>query len=201
MVHFLHDLESVYWQYIWFLHNRIPVEKLSTTSLENVQQQAKLYFGHNVHGSRDRFKVIRNHGSDMVIRSSLTPMHSRRYLSPISFAGQLRGEYTRVLKKLPNQIGDTWRLGNVFNEEIYRNFHGMLQHILRTETAPYPVVPIESANDHTRTKKRKLQPSEPDAPTNKKQKLRSSKPDAPSNTKRKLRSSEPDASTNKKQLS
>lgn len=170
LVHFVHDLESVYWQYLWFLHNRVPAE-LSPTSFESVQQQAALYFGHDIHGNEDRFAVIRDFWSHVEIKATLKSLHnSLPYLDPISFAENLREEYTRVVKSLPKQIGETWRLENVFNDEIYRDFHGMLQHLLRTETAAYPVVPIECA-DHTPTKKRKHQPPEPDALTNKKRKL------------------------------
>ncbi|KAF5374406.1 hypothetical protein D9757_011827 [Collybiopsis confluens] len=87
-VHFVHDLESIYWQYLWFLHNRIPDRRVSRESLDQISDRAKLYFGHNINGNDDRSRIIQEPGSNLELQQYLSPVHSTSYLKLLSLSGK-----------------------------------------------------------------------------------------------------------------
>ncbi|KAH7881220.1 uncharacterized protein C8R40DRAFT_26445 [Lentinula edodes] len=130
--HFVHDVESVYWQYLWFLHNRIPkTPEPSQSALEKVKQQAGRYFGHSIDGNQDRFEVIRNETSDIKLLGVLESVYCPLILQPLDLSITLREEYRRVVRSLPmKKSDDAWRLGDVFNGDIYEKFLGKLQAVL-----------------------------------------------------------------------
>ncbi|KAH7868680.1 uncharacterized protein C8R40DRAFT_1260346, partial [Lentinula edodes] len=130
--HFVHDIESVYWQYLWFLHNRIPkTSEPSQSALEEIKQQAKLYFGYGIDGNHTRFDVIRNEASNVLLRGVLESVYRPLILQLLDLSITLREEYRRVVRSLPmKKSDDAWRLGDVFNGDIYEKFLGKLQAVL-----------------------------------------------------------------------
>ncbi|KAJ4471285.1 hypothetical protein C8J55DRAFT_521295 [Lentinula edodes] len=130
--HFVHDVESVYWQYLWFLHNRIPkTPEPSQSALEKVKRQARRYFGHSIDGNQDRFDVIRNETSHILLLGVLESVYCPLILQPLDLSITLREEYRRVVRSLPmKKSDDAWRLGDVFNGDIYEKFLGKLQAVL-----------------------------------------------------------------------
>ncbi|KAJ3895751.1 hypothetical protein GG344DRAFT_72753 [Lentinula edodes] len=145
--HFVHDVESVYWQYLWFLHNRIPkTPEPSQSALEKVKRQAGRYFGHSIDGNQDRFEVIRNETSDIKLLGVLESIYCPLILQPLDLSITLREEYRRVVRALPmKKSDDSWRLGDVFNGDIYEKFLGKLQAVLDA----YPVVTVDAASRGT----------------------------------------------------
>ncbi|KAF5378713.1 hypothetical protein D9757_010779 [Collybiopsis confluens] len=165
-VHFVHDLESVYWQYLWFLHNRIPDQRVSRESLDQISDRAKLYFGHNINGNDDRSRIIQEPGSNLELQQYLSPVHSTSYLKLLSLSESLRQEYGRLLQLPPERTDDDddevdddarrqedrgskkhiYRLKDSrFNEQIYKEFEGMLEDLLKNEPDDCPVISIEDA--------------------------------------------------------
>ena len=63
-VHFLHDVESLYWLYVWFLHRHIPSEAVadSTEELENIEAEVVAswikYFSCGIEGNVSRTALI-----------------------------------------------------------------------------------------------------------------------------------------------
>ncbi|KAJ4472440.1 hypothetical protein C8J55DRAFT_491120 [Lentinula edodes] len=145
--HFVHDVESVYWQYLWFLHNRIPkTPEPSQSALEKVKRQAGRYFGHSIDGNQDRFEVIRNETSDIKLLGVLESIYCPLILQPLDLSITLREEYRRVVRALPmKKSDDSWRLGDVFNGDIYEKFLGKLQAVLDA----YPVITVDAASRGT----------------------------------------------------
>ncbi|KAF8831872.1 hypothetical protein HHX47_DHR1000921 [Lentinula edodes] len=146
--HFVHDIESVYWQYLWFLHNRYPkISKPSQSALEEIKQQAKLYFGYGIDGNHDRFDVIRNETSHILLRGVLESVYCPLILQPLDLSITLREEYRRVVRSLPmKKSDDAWRLGDVFNGDIYEQFLGMLQTVLDAYPDGYAVITVDAAS-------------------------------------------------------
>ncbi|KAJ3929471.1 MAG: hypothetical protein NXY57DRAFT_1016518 [Lentinula lateritia] len=130
--HFVHDVESVYWQYLWFLHKRIPkTPEPSQSALEKVKRQARRYFGHSIDGNQDRFEVIRNETSYILLGGVLESVYCPLILQPLDLSITLREEYRRVVRSLPMKTSDdAWRLGDVFNGDVYEKFLGKLQAVL-----------------------------------------------------------------------
>ncbi|KAJ3869247.1 hypothetical protein EV359DRAFT_76942 [Lentinula novae-zelandiae] len=145
--HFVHDVESIYWQYLWFLHNRIPkTPEPSQSALEKVKRQAGRYFGHSIDGNQDRFEVIRNETSDIKLRGVLESIYCPLILQPLDLSITLREEYRRVVRSLPmKKSDDAWRLGDVFNGDIYEKFLGKLQAVLDA----YSVITVDAASRGT----------------------------------------------------
>ncbi|KAJ3857428.1 hypothetical protein EV368DRAFT_77782 [Lentinula lateritia] len=144
--HFVHDVESVYWQYLWYLHNRIPkTPKPSQSALENVKRQAGRYFGHGIDGNLDRIEVIRNETSDIKLQGVLELVHCRPILQPLDLSITLREEYRRVVKSLPIKNDDAWRLGDVFNRDIYKKFSRKFQAVLDAYPDGYAVITVDAA--------------------------------------------------------
>ncbi|KAJ4486623.1 hypothetical protein C8J55DRAFT_508121 [Lentinula edodes] len=145
--HFVHDIESVYWQYLWFLHNRIPkTSEPSQSALEEIKQQAKLYFGYGIDGNHTRFDVIRNKASNILLRGVLESVYRPLILQLLDLSITLREEYRRVVRSLPmKKSDDAWRLGDVFNGDIYEKFLGKLQAVLDAYPDGYAVITLDAA--------------------------------------------------------
>ncbi|KAJ3856785.1 hypothetical protein EV368DRAFT_78363 [Lentinula lateritia] len=145
--HFVHDIESVYWQYLWFLHNRIPKSPgPSQSALEKVKRQARRYFGHSIDGNQDRFEVIRTETSNILLRGVLKSVYCEPILQPLDLSITLREEYRRVVRSLPmKKSDDAWRLGDVFNGDIYEKFLGNFQAVLDAYPDGYAVITVDAA--------------------------------------------------------
>ena len=66
-VHFLHDVESLYWLYLWFIHFRIPCQAITVSveeaenvkkALAEVDKSSKDYFFCGVEGNAHRMLLI-----------------------------------------------------------------------------------------------------------------------------------------------
>lgn len=144
-VNYLHDLESIYWQYLWFFHNRIPSENTaSPEDLGAIQQQSKQYFGHNINGNQNRACVIQLPQRYAPIRRCLRKAHSENSLKPLQLSSSLRDEYIRVEKVPPTSVGEgAWRIEeNSFTDEVYEEFRTLLQ----CASEHIPVVPIDDTS-------------------------------------------------------
>ncbi|KAJ3815640.1 hypothetical protein F5876DRAFT_61400 [Lentinula aff. lateritia] len=156
--HFVHDVESVYWQYLWFLFNRIPkTPEPSQSVLEKVKRQARRYFGHSIDGNQARFEVIRTETSNILLRGVLKSVYCEPILQPLDLSIALREEYRRVVRSLPmKQSDDAWRLGDVFNGDIYGKFLEKLQVVLDAYPDGYAVITVDQGMCKVAPVKRKV---------------------------------------------
>ena len=141
-VHFLHDLESLFWVYLWFVLLRIPrrfVEKAreeeknpKNTSLADWQklfrERSMDYFFCKIDGKPGRVDLIRDHTGLVAISEQdiLAPIYADHpeLLKPILFDKLLRREYRAVQKQQPyKDAKGNWRLPTAgITDRLYRLF-------------------------------------------------------------------------------
>ena len=104
-VHFLHDVESVYWLYVWFLHRRTPSQagEDSTEKLENIKAEVAAswmkYFSCGIEGNATRRALI-GEGSRGArqLKQMFKPLYRwcPSVLKPLFFQITLRKEYKNL---------------------------------------------------------------------------------------------------------
>ena len=148
-MHFLHDLESLYWTYLWFVHNRVPVG--SAASDEIKRGRAECFFSPTV-GKAGRVGLITDSLSYVDILEYLEPLYPARtaLLSPVSFSAEITQEYERIQQVEPEQKDGIWQLPiHYFTEDLYDNFLTSLQtarQILQSDGEP--VEPVSLPGQH-----------------------------------------------------
>ena len=121
--HFLHDLESLYWTYIWFIHHRVPVGPIP--GKEIVAHGQGKYFSHSVRGHLHReFLILRPYTwSD--IWDDLEPLYSSHMgvIGPVRLNVSISREYEKVHQTAPEEHDGTWRLPfDCFTDKLYDQF-------------------------------------------------------------------------------
>ena len=119
-LHFLHDLESLYWTYLWFLHHRVPVG--STHVDYRLAQGRGDYF---YPPKRGRVNLFLNTSNSTTIWDYLKPLYPDQepVIGPVFLNGFIVREYRRIQQVEPEEHNGTWRLPvDCFNEELYINF-------------------------------------------------------------------------------
>ena len=148
-VHFLHDLESLFWVYLWFLHFRVPrrsVEKVRRgkdpkpeTLIQwqrTVQRRASSYFFCSIHGNIDRVELIRDGASRIAVKGKqiFEPLYADhlQLLKPTFFTKELRKEYEDIQKQEPYEDATgSWRLPAAgITDRLYRLFEDDLKEAL-----------------------------------------------------------------------
>ena len=122
-LHFLHDLESLYWTYLWFLHHRVPVG--STHVDYRLAQGRGGYFHSPLLGERGRLSLFLNTLKSRTIWNYLEPLYTdqKPVIGPVILNSFIVREYRRIQQVEPEEHNGTWRLPvDCFNEELYINF-------------------------------------------------------------------------------
>jgi hypothetical protein len=147
-VHFIHDLESVFWQFLWFICSRLPsayVERVDKTegfeerllkTRRAIQILNSQYFGHPIKGNVDRHDVIRE--ADVFVdgyAACFADVYSAFpfLLKPIYLCEMLKNEYVRLEHKAkPMQYDDQgWRFApDSFREDFYQTSLDVFQNAL-----------------------------------------------------------------------
>ncbi|KIK56581.1 hypothetical protein GYMLUDRAFT_46925 [Collybiopsis luxurians FD-317 M1] len=154
--HFVHDLESIYWQYIWFLHHRVAVHKEPTAeNIKFVQQWAKNYFGYDMDGSGPRRALINPGVHVYALKEELLRIHSKKILVAVDFSLNLRKEYQRLETNPPRVHKNLLLTG--FNNDIYEDFGQKLSKILKHCSGGYPFEPLKEAQSPLESKRKRKQ--------------------------------------------
>lgn len=113
---FLHDLESVIWQYLRILHFRVPlllVKDKSDASLAKyrkflgaIKHSQKFLFFQGIDGSIARYEFIRSTIESENLRRKLEALYGKNspFLGPFCLLRDLRGAYTRAERAKPVDI-------------------------------------------------------------------------------------------------
>ena len=138
--HFLHDVESLFWVYFWFVLFRIPRRFVKKTEQEKdpnknlaywqrvLDQRSKVYFFCKIDGKPGRVDLIRDHTGLVAISEQdiLAPIYADHpeLLKPILFDKLLRREYRAVQKQQPyKDAKGNWRLPTAgITDRLYRLF-------------------------------------------------------------------------------
>lgn len=140
---FVHDLESVLWQYLWFLHNRIPCvaakqveSSVLLSALSDISTSAYRLFSHGINGNpaRERFLTL---PEELSSRFSLATTFSRiidqNLLEPFAVIEELRVEYMRIEGCDPETRDDgrQWFPTSTFTKDkVYGTFKSQFERIL-----------------------------------------------------------------------
>ena len=140
-LHFLHDLESLYWTYIWFLHHRVPVG--STHVDYRLAQGRGEYF---YPPKRGRVNLFLNTSNSTTIWDYLEPLYPARtaLLSPVSLSAEITREYVRIQQIEPEQKDGIWRLPiDCFTDNLCDDFLASLRTALQSlQSNVEPVEPV-----------------------------------------------------------
>lgn len=131
---FAHDLESVVWLYLWFLHYRVPnispdperTPELLAETLSAVLESAQKFFMHGIEGHPERV-LFWTAGDRFSLAQTFGEIIDRGLLLPYNLIDQLREEYTRIESQTPEVIDGTPRYpDDAFSDEIYAMFKNVL---------------------------------------------------------------------------
>ena len=149
LVHFLHDVESLWWVYFWFIHFRMPRNAtLKEEMFAKVKKRQDQYFSCDINGTSHRVLLITDVGDSSSLDEAgvvFTPLypdkHSMLVGAPLAFLKLLRRAYKSVQQtKPPPGANGCWRLPrDVFEDGLYGEFEEMLQGLLGEDFMPYPV--------------------------------------------------------------
>jgi hypothetical protein len=137
-VHYVHDLESVYWLYLWFICNRLPTSAVQNYTRspdsakdmaqvrEDILELARKYFGHQLEPNALRAAVIQQASSFLnVSRDVFDSLYSKKMglLEPLKISRNLRREYIRLEQQTApeqSQKDGMWRFtASSFQDKIY----------------------------------------------------------------------------------
>lgn len=139
-VHFLHDLESLFWVYFWFVHFRVPRRSVEearkgdptlariTKWRDEIQRRSQLYFFCKIDGKRGRDDLIRDDTGRVTLkeRDVLAPLYKPypQLLNLVLFPRELRKEYKIVQQQTPyKDAAGFWRLpAEGITDRLYRLF-------------------------------------------------------------------------------
>ena len=159
-VHFLHDVESLYWLYLWFIHFRIPFQAITVSveeaenvkkALAEVDKSSKDYFFCGVEGNAHRMLLINDMWSCPAeeLEHIFKPFYPSwpGVLKPLYFHEALQKEYINLQQHGPRRGKDgRWRLpASAIDDTLYDDF---TKCILAAENAlpegPQLVEPLDS---------------------------------------------------------
>ncbi|KAG6915562.1 hypothetical protein DXG01_010967 [Tephrocybe rancida] len=133
---FYHDLESVFWIYVYFLHHLFPMNSVPTDdeSLDDIAQSARQRIYCGIQGAMLRTMVITDGDTIEEIAAMLEnffPNHLH-LLSALGFACNMAESYAAVQSSQPVIVGDTpqyWSLES-FTDDPYKKIISLFQRIL-----------------------------------------------------------------------
>ena len=143
-VHPLHDVESIFWLFLWFLHSRVPWVVLQLLSEKGAEETKRLrdsislhsrkYFSEDASGM-SRLGVLQNPLDGVYQSDFFAQFYSPciYLLKPLALVESLRSEYVFIHQHPPEEGNDgTWRLPiKVFTDRIYKQFAEHLQQVLK----------------------------------------------------------------------
>ncbi|KAH9932034.1 uncharacterized protein BXZ73DRAFT_101409 [Epithele typhae] len=164
IVHFLHDLESLYWVYVWFLHFRIPHQssiKLQEMTFniknihDNIDRSSREYFFYGMDGAVSRTLLITQPADSIFgLLRLFGPLYTScpLLLKPIvAFCADLRGAYTNLQREDLEESRDaTPRLpvSTMVTNELYTLFGGLIDKALASlGDEPLPVKMLDELLD------------------------------------------------------
>ncbi|KAG6843464.1 hypothetical protein H0H93_000894, partial [Arthromyces matolae] len=120
---FYHDLESIFWIYIWYLHNRLPKKLMqSNPDLTSLEESAERLFYNVIAGNPSRTDLIfEPHASVQLVRI-LTPIYTPEFqflVERIPVRAVLDSVYVSLEET--NRVEGLWPQGQ-FNFEVYPVF-------------------------------------------------------------------------------
>lgn len=140
-VHPLHDLESLFWIYLWFIYFRLlsqTIETASGATLKHLQQsrrtirdRAKQFFFCTIHGTQRRTLMVVCSTSTIgaeVFRFQPFYTDCPKLLDPLLFIKELSKEYLRIQTLGPLKNGNTWQipLARFSEDTLYRTLENIL---------------------------------------------------------------------------
>ncbi|VDB99558.1 unnamed protein product [Peniophora sp. CBMAI 1063] len=138
----VHDLESVVWQHLWFLHHRVPRDLDSQknslallTALDAVSSSGSRLFVHDIHASATRQNFVttpptsQNH---QALLKNINFIHDRELFHPYRLLYMLCEEYRRIESSETEVVGNMRRFPlSVFQSSgIYDLFKDVFQKAL-----------------------------------------------------------------------
>ncbi|KZV74193.1 hypothetical protein PENSPDRAFT_648199 [Peniophora sp. CONT] len=97
-----HDLESVVWQYLWFLHYRtpcdLPAQEDLSDALQEILRSTHDLFTHGIRGNtrRQTFMTSNNNTHRNRLMKALRLIHTPPLVCPYDLIYDLRNEYVRI---------------------------------------------------------------------------------------------------------
>jgi hypothetical protein len=150
--HYVHDLESVYWQFLWFICSRLPSGYVAAKTAspseaaeadlaqirKDIQRLHSRYFGHHIEGHMERRHVILQ--ADVFLDSDVDCLQAVYadfpfLLAPINLCTELQQEYVRLEHETePRQYEDgAWRFApDSFRKIFYETLLSAFQLALDT---------------------------------------------------------------------
>ena len=124
-LHFLHDLESLYWTYLWFIHYRVPVVSTNDENSAKLAVGRDLYFSSPLTGKPGRIGLITNSSNWIVIWEYIYPLYSTRenIIRPVRLNQSISQEYKRIQQVAPERYNGVRRLPvGCFTDHLYDRF-------------------------------------------------------------------------------
>ncbi|KZV62255.1 hypothetical protein PENSPDRAFT_758831 [Peniophora sp. CONT] len=137
----VHDLESVFWQYLWFLHYRMPRNLVTQQkpsellkALSDVSGSAYNLFSYGIEGNttREHLITLSRGSSNRSLLKSLILINGVELLESDELTGRLRNEYKRVEEATPELVNDRLQIpiATFQSDDIYNTFKGYFQRTL-----------------------------------------------------------------------
>ncbi|KAF9074801.1 hypothetical protein BDP27DRAFT_1415727 [Rhodocollybia butyracea] len=146
-VHYFHDLESVFWIYLWFIHFMVP--SAHELNLDTLQWSRDRYFHHPISGSQYRSSLIMNEDGPDELEQDLSSIYTHQshtpLLKPISLCKEISSAYKQLQRTEPEKLKgpdnvDFWR----FKKESFApGLYQTLTDSFQSLSGAYPELPME----------------------------------------------------------
>ncbi|KAG6915561.1 hypothetical protein DXG01_010966 [Tephrocybe rancida] len=132
---FYHDLESVFWIYVWFLHHFLPTEVFDKSkSLDPIDESVDATIHHGLGGSQARTRILTHDREVRTMSEMLRKFYSNMWpmLSALSIAGCLNKSYSALEMTQPVTLNGEPRYWNpeYFTDEPYEDIRAKFLNIL-----------------------------------------------------------------------
>lgn len=145
---FVHDLESIFWIYLWFIHSRIPSAfPHDSELLKKIRSSAKTFFAGGIDGNHPRRDLLTLPPQKDKLRALLDPLYSQAplLLEPLNLVPSLAAEYHRIEQEEQEEQDGHRRFSyKVFKNHIHHHFMTVFKEIaLSTVDDRIPVKTLE----------------------------------------------------------